>query len=290
MIHRGVQYTRAIRGYYKKWGRYPTRLEDLENTNNLRYLRKRYKDPLNKNKDFRLLHYGEQGVTLGGAIGGGPINGAVPAGSAGLGGSPSSAFGGPGNGSAFGSSGPGNSGFGSSGANPSGVFSQSSGLGGNSSTGFGSNSNSQTSSSQPGTNPPSGSDTSGTGQQGDASSGGQQPVAAGPIVGVASLNKGSTIREFNKKKKYNEWQFIYDPSADQGGLITTPYQPALPGFGQPGQNMQSAGTNSSSFGNSNGSSFGNSNGSSFGQSSFGNNPNPGGGASLPQPPANPPQQ
>ena len=158
MIHRGVQYTRAIRGYYKKWGRYPTRLEDLENTNNLRYLRKRYKDPLNKNKDFRLLHYGEQGVTLGGAIGGGPINGAVPAGSAGLGGSPSSAFGGPGNGSAFGSSGPGNSGFGSSGANPSGVFSQSSGLGGNSSTGFGSNSNSQTSSSQPGTNPPSGSD------------------------------------------------------------------------------------------------------------------------------------
>ncbi|HVI10640.1 MAG TPA: type II secretion system protein, partial [Candidatus Binatia bacterium] len=34
MIHRGVQYSRAIRAYYKKFGRYPTRLEDLDNTNN----------------------------------------------------------------------------------------------------------------------------------------------------------------------------------------------------------------------------------------------------------------
>src|SRR5271166_2736389 len=47
MIHRGVQYSRAIRGYYKKFGRYPVKLEDLESTNNQRFLRKRYKDPLN---------------------------------------------------------------------------------------------------------------------------------------------------------------------------------------------------------------------------------------------------
>ena len=70
MIHRGVQYSRAIRAYYKKFGRYPTKLEDLDNTNNLRYLRKHYKDPLNKNLDFRLLHFGEQGVTLAGGIAG----------------------------------------------------------------------------------------------------------------------------------------------------------------------------------------------------------------------------
>ena len=83
MIHRGVQYSRAIRAYYKKFGRYPTKLDDLDNTNNLRYLRKHYKDPLNKNQDFRLLHYGEQGVTLGGgfSIGGGSIPEATPAGS-----------------------------------------------------------------------------------------------------------------------------------------------------------------------------------------------------------------
>src|SRR5579862_5917269 len=71
MIHRGVQYSRAIRGYYKKFGRYPTKIEDLENTNNLRFLRKRYKDPENckngKCVDFKLLHFGEVQLSLGGA-------------------------------------------------------------------------------------------------------------------------------------------------------------------------------------------------------------------------------
>src|SRR5262249_42323534 len=62
MIHRGVQYSRAIKAFYKKFGRYPTRVEDLENSNGVRFLRRRYKDPLNrdkatgKEKDFKLLH------------------------------------------------------------------------------------------------------------------------------------------------------------------------------------------------------------------------------------------
>src|ERR1700736_3576230 len=79
MIHRGVQYSRAIRAYYKKFGRYPTKVEDLESTNNLRFLRKRYKDPLNcknsKCADFKLLHFGDVQMSLGG-IGGGTIPGA----------------------------------------------------------------------------------------------------------------------------------------------------------------------------------------------------------------------
>ena len=58
MIHRGVQYSRAIRRFVKKTGRYPSRLEELENTNNIRFLRKRYKDPIT-GKDFKLLHVGE---------------------------------------------------------------------------------------------------------------------------------------------------------------------------------------------------------------------------------------
>ena len=49
----------------------------------------------------------------------------------------------------------------------------------------------------------------------------------GPIVGVASTSKATTIREFNHKNHYNQWQFIYDPTMDRGGLITTPAQPAL---------------------------------------------------------------
>src|SRR5947209_16060251 len=62
LIHRGVQYSRAVRRYFKKFGRYPTRIEDLESTNRLRFLRKRYKDPMNrdpatgKERDFKFLH------------------------------------------------------------------------------------------------------------------------------------------------------------------------------------------------------------------------------------------
>ena len=40
MVHRGVQYSRAIRAYYKKFNRYPAKIEDLENTNQMRFLRK----------------------------------------------------------------------------------------------------------------------------------------------------------------------------------------------------------------------------------------------------------
>lgn len=70
MIHRGVQYSRAIKKYFKKFGRYPTSLNDLENTNNLRFLRKRYKDPIT-GKDFKLLHFSEvQMMSMGGGIAG----------------------------------------------------------------------------------------------------------------------------------------------------------------------------------------------------------------------------
>jgi hypothetical protein len=115
----------------------------------------------------------------------------------------------------------------------------------------------------------------------------------GPIVGVASVSKKDTIREFNHKKKYNEWQFVYDPATDRGGLITTPNQPALAGFGsQPGlgtpAGQMGQGTQPGTTGSTNGSSFGN----SFGQSTgLSNNPNPMGGQTPPaQPPSNPPQQ
>jgi type II secretory pathway pseudopilin PulG len=297
MVHRGVQYSRAIRAYYKKFGRYPTRLEDLDNTNNLRYLRKHYKDPLNKNKDFRLLHFGEQGVTLSGSIAG-----ASPIGSpaAGLNGSPQST-------SAFGGSGSSNSAFNSSGfnsgVNSSGVFAQSSGPGSNSRSGLAGNSDSTA--GQSGTTPAAGTDPTQASTQvaagaekgddkADSSSGGQQLIASGPIVGVASISKKDTIREYNKKKKYNEWQFVYDPAFDRGGLITTPYQPSLamaqtnlqPGatgsttgqspFGQPASGQSSFGQ--SSFGQS-----------SFGQSGSGNNSNTSGTTPPAQPATTTPQ-
>jgi type II secretory pathway pseudopilin PulG len=47
MVHRGTEYMRAIQHFYKKFNRYPNRVEELENTNNLRFIRKRYTDPMN---------------------------------------------------------------------------------------------------------------------------------------------------------------------------------------------------------------------------------------------------
>ncbi|MGA9509597.1 MAG: hypothetical protein WBV55_13355 [Candidatus Sulfotelmatobacter sp.] len=294
LIHRGVQYSRAIRAYYKKFGRYPTRLEDLDNTNNLRYLRKHYKDPIT-GKDFKLLHYGDPGVTLGGSFGGGVIPGANTVGQingSASSGSSSSAFGGSG----FSNSGFGNSqsGFGSSGTSNSSSFSQSSSFGGNSNSAFGGSSSSQTASPQQGAT--TGTDASqqvtqtpGT-ASGDATSSGQQVISGGPIVGVASISKETTIREFNHKRKYNEWQFVYDPTTDTGGLLRTPNQPPLQLAGQPLQNGQNgqtgnSSTNSSSFGQGTG--FGSNNSSSFG----GSNSSSFGGTSAPsQPPTSPQQQ
>src|ERR1700744_1079687 len=58
MIHRGVQYTRAIKRYYKTFGSYPATLEALENTNHVRFLRQRYKDPLTPDGKWVLIRYG----------------------------------------------------------------------------------------------------------------------------------------------------------------------------------------------------------------------------------------
>jgi type II secretory pathway pseudopilin PulG len=310
MIHRGVQYSRAIRAYYKKFGRYPTKLEDLESTNNLRFLRKRYKDPIT-GQDFKLLHFGEVQLSLSG-LSGGSIPGASP-----IGGSPGGLTGGPAGSGGFSQpstfGGNSNGGFG---GNSGGGFGGNSSFGANSNSSFGQNSSGQnqqttgtsttgTDPSQAGsqTNPSSSTSSDGTGNNPAAPGNGTPEsnqigsgqIIGGPIVGVASLSKDKTIREFNHKTKYKDWVFVYDPGTDRGGIITTPYQPQLMGFGQqgtPNLNGQngSNGTTGTGFGNS---SFGSGNsGSSFGNSSSGtqNSPNGGGGFSTPNPPpSNPPQ-
>jgi hypothetical protein len=49
------------------------------------------------------------------------------------------------------------------------------------------------------------------------------------------LSKDPTIRIYNKKKKYNEWQFIYDPMSDRPNvLLRGPYQPVTFGGAQVG--------------------------------------------------------
>jgi type II secretory pathway pseudopilin PulG len=265
MIHRGVQYSRAIRAYYKKFGRYPTKIEDLESSNNMRFLRKRYKDPIT-GQDFKLLHFGEAKLTFSAGMAGGNLNGASPLN----------------NSSPFGSPPPGN------GPGTTGGFSNSGNTLGGSQGSFG-NSNSslegsasQTQGADTNANPNPNSDATAQ-TQGIAPAPGDHPgvtgqdqlagttFGGGPIVGVVSTSKKDTIREFNHKKKYNDWQFVYDPATDRGGLIMTPNQPPIQGFGQgaaPNLNGQTGGTQGNGTGMNNNNGFGN--GGGFNNGGFGN--------------------
>ncbi|HWZ45374.1 MAG TPA: hypothetical protein VNW97_18005 [Candidatus Saccharimonadales bacterium] len=72
LIHRGNEYKNAVRKFYRKNGRYPLTLEDLEKANNLRFLRKRYKDPFTGKDDWRLLHVGEVQLNVGGGANSAP--------------------------------------------------------------------------------------------------------------------------------------------------------------------------------------------------------------------------
>ena len=62
LISRGEQYKRAIQLYFRKFKTYPTSMDALENTNNLRFLRRRYADPLTGKDEWRLIHIGPGGV------------------------------------------------------------------------------------------------------------------------------------------------------------------------------------------------------------------------------------
>jgi type II secretory pathway pseudopilin PulG len=255
MIHRGTQYSRAIRRYVKKTGRYPSRLEELENTNNIRFLRKRYKDPIT-NKDFKLLHVGEVQLTgiagvAGATLGGGSIPGASAAGAivqtaSPMGGAGArSMLGGPATQPAPGA--PAATGGAGDDSGPE--------AGQPREAGQPKNDLSQGDASQAASGPSGSSDKLSS-----------QVFGGGPIVGVASISKAQSIREFNHKNHYDKWQFIYDPTMDRGGLITTPAQPALQVAAPIQQNSSSPG---------------------IGQNPLGTNPPPG---QQSPPPAQPTQQ
>ena len=62
LIDRGEQYKRAIQLFYRKYRTYPQNLDDLETTRNIRFLRRRYKDPMTGKDEWRLIHVGPGGV------------------------------------------------------------------------------------------------------------------------------------------------------------------------------------------------------------------------------------
>jgi hypothetical protein len=67
LIWRGEQYVRAIRLYYRKYGRFPQSIEDLHKSRNqLRFLRKPYPELMNrKDGSWRLIYVAPGGQLIG---------------------------------------------------------------------------------------------------------------------------------------------------------------------------------------------------------------------------------
>src|SRR5947209_18361847 len=54
LVDRGEQYSRAIQLYVRKFNRFPPDMAALENTQNIRFLRRQYIDPLTGKNEWRL--------------------------------------------------------------------------------------------------------------------------------------------------------------------------------------------------------------------------------------------
>jgi len=229
MRHRGTAYMRAIQRFYKKFGRYPSRVEELENTNNMRFLRKRYTDPLThdpvtgKEKDFKFLH--QQDISLNSGL---VLPGQMPGGIPGQ----------------TGAGAPGQNGL--QGQIQAGLAALGSQAGGAQPT---LNQSASTDPSEAADNPNSAGSAGGSNPNSSASpassSGFNGPTfGGGPILGVASTSKAKSIRVFNDKNHYNDWLFVYLPQADRGGLLIGPVSSNGPtggllgGLGTPVQNGQ----------------------------------------------------
>ena len=61
LIYRGEQYARAVKLYFRDHQRYPETLDDLEETDGVRYLRRRYRDPMTGDDEWRLIKMGTDG-------------------------------------------------------------------------------------------------------------------------------------------------------------------------------------------------------------------------------------
>lgn len=172
LVHRGKDYATAVKRFvHKNGGRYPASIEQLENTNHIRFLRKRYVDPMTGESDWKMVHVGEAQIN-------------IPAPKPGL--------------SGVGGVNPGLSGPGPQTTPPTGT-------------------------TQTLTGGPTGQaqlQSGGTAQVGSLTTtgiGNGQTAGGGQIMGVASVNKGQAIKEFNDKDHYDEWYFVYDLRLEQSG-------------------------------------------------------------------------
>jgi type II secretory pathway pseudopilin PulG len=214
-MHRGKQYARGVRMYYKKFNTYPPNVDALvKPTNNIRFLRKKYTDPTTGKEDWKPVRYGQNkaptamgffGVPLGG-VGGCPPNS--------LGGtsSPSSSSSGVTSSSSTSSS---------SNCAPTGLNTSSDA---SSTTG-------ETSPTDPNAANANTTTTPTTSQSGSTTGLSGQSFGGSGIIGFSPNSPKQSIMVYKTKSHYNEWEFVYDPNVEQmmqGGnngpssLTTTP--------------------------------------------------------------------
>jgi type II secretory pathway pseudopilin PulG len=237
-VHRGDQYTHAIRVYYQKIGSYPGSLEQLEKTNNIRFLRQRYLDPMTGKADWRLIPVGQNKTTVRGFFGQ-PLAGIA---SSGLGTASSMSSTGTSGSTAFGSNTPGSTG--------TGVGASTTSSSDSSSSAFGTTGTSSTSASFG----------SGGGFGSGSGSGFGSGSNSGPFMGVGLPKDQTSVITLNEQTNYSTWEFLYDPRIEQMYAKSN-----LLGGGMTSTSASSLGTASSMTSSGNG--FGNSGTSSTSPSS-----------------------
>jgi type II secretory pathway pseudopilin PulG len=213
---RGMQFRRAIQLYYRKFQAYPPNVDALVKTNEIRFLRKKYKDPITGQDDWKPVMFGQNKTPTAMGFFGQPLAG---------------------NASTLAGIGPSGGGAGLPGAMTPG------GSSGGFSLGSSNTSSGQTSS--PGVPSPTdtagttGSGSSATSSGGPSSTGTGSASSSGPtgqtfggagIIGFSPASQKQSILVYKKKNHYNEWEFTYDPLSDMktigGGNTGTIGQPA----------------------------------------------------------------
>jgi type II secretory pathway pseudopilin PulG len=218
-IHRANEYVRAIQLYQRKFtNQYPPSIKVLEGSNNIRFLRHQWVDPLTGKSDWRIIHQGEQRTKIH-VFFGQELEGL----SAGLGAA----------------AGLGATGGGTPGTSTTSTIGATSPL----ASGFSGASLTTGTSGSTGATGTSGATGTTGGIFGDSS--------GGVIVGVGPSKSGDSITEPNGQTAYNQWEFWYDPRIEllrktvnpTGGGITST---AASSFGQNAVTGQPNGTTGAS--------------------------------------------